>query len=224
VRARGIRLCEPCSHLQELTGQPVIKALRHRGGLRVQILSPGVIRAGDVISRWGTISNPNAVLFRELLRGKGAHVDPVASLEDIPASVAGRTLEGYPHSVWQLVSHMNYWMDYELRRIGGQRPVHPQHAIESWPPSVAPVNEAEWEQAREGLAERLSRFAALAESAPEALNSQVEAMHAGEASRSSSMQAVLWQILVHNSYHVGQITLLLRSFGFWPPKKGGDTW
>src|ERR1700745_4090346 len=55
VRARGIRLCEPCSHLQELTGQPVIKALRHRGGLRVQILSPGVIRAGDVISRWGTI-------------------------------------------------------------------------------------------------------------------------------------------------------------------------
>jgi hypothetical protein len=47
VRARGIRLCEPCSHLEAVTGLTVIKGLRHRGGLRAQILSEGVIRAGD---------------------------------------------------------------------------------------------------------------------------------------------------------------------------------
>jgi len=50
VRIRGIRLCEPCSHLEGLTGQPLIKGLRHRGGLRAQILSPGAIRVGDVVS------------------------------------------------------------------------------------------------------------------------------------------------------------------------------
>jgi MOSC domain-containing protein YiiM len=44
---RGIRLCEPCSHLQALTGLPVIKGLRHRGGLRAQVLSGGTIRVGD---------------------------------------------------------------------------------------------------------------------------------------------------------------------------------
>jgi MOSC domain-containing protein YiiM len=49
VKIRGIRLCEPCSHLERLVAQPVIKGLRHRGGLRVQILSEGVIRAGDVV-------------------------------------------------------------------------------------------------------------------------------------------------------------------------------
>lgn len=47
VRVRGIRLCEPCDHLQRLTGRPVIKSLRHRGGLRAQILSAGTIRVGD---------------------------------------------------------------------------------------------------------------------------------------------------------------------------------
>jgi MOSC domain-containing protein YiiM len=47
VRIRGIRLCEPCSHLEALTGRPVIKGLRHRGGLRAQILSEGAIRVGD---------------------------------------------------------------------------------------------------------------------------------------------------------------------------------
>lgn len=49
VRIRGIRLCEPCGHLQKVTGKPVIKGLIHRGGLRAQILSEGVIHAGDSV-------------------------------------------------------------------------------------------------------------------------------------------------------------------------------
>jgi MOSC domain-containing protein YiiM len=49
VKVHGIRLCEPCSHLEGLTGVPTIKALRHRGGLRAQILSKGVIHVGDAV-------------------------------------------------------------------------------------------------------------------------------------------------------------------------------
>ena len=50
VRVRGIRLCEPCDHLQRLTGRPLIKSLRHRGGLRAQIVTGGLIRVGDRVS------------------------------------------------------------------------------------------------------------------------------------------------------------------------------
>ena len=49
VKARGIRLCEPCDHLQRVTGRAVIKGLLHRGGLRAQILSEGTIRVGDAL-------------------------------------------------------------------------------------------------------------------------------------------------------------------------------
>jgi len=49
VRLRGMRLCEPCDHLAELTGQPVVKALIHRGGLRAEIVSGGIIRVGDPV-------------------------------------------------------------------------------------------------------------------------------------------------------------------------------
>jgi MOSC domain-containing protein YiiM len=49
VKVHGIRLCEPCSHLEALTGVPVIKALRHRGGLRAQILTQGIIRVGNAV-------------------------------------------------------------------------------------------------------------------------------------------------------------------------------
>jgi MOSC domain-containing protein YiiM len=50
VLIRGIRLCEPCNHLEVLTQRPVIMSLRHRGGLRAQILKEGTIRVGDIVS------------------------------------------------------------------------------------------------------------------------------------------------------------------------------
>jgi MOSC domain-containing protein YiiM len=49
VKIRGIRLCEPCSHLEAVTSLPLIKGLRHRGGLRAQILTRGLIQVGDEI-------------------------------------------------------------------------------------------------------------------------------------------------------------------------------
>lgn len=49
VRARGVRLCEPCAHLEGLTKKGVLAALVHRGGLRAQILTEGTIRIGDRI-------------------------------------------------------------------------------------------------------------------------------------------------------------------------------
>ena len=49
VRLRGIRLCEPCNHLEAVTGKEVRPGLVHRGGLRCQILSKGHIKTGDPI-------------------------------------------------------------------------------------------------------------------------------------------------------------------------------
>ena len=49
VLMRGTRLCEPCKHLDELTQPGVMGGLIHRGGLRAQILTEGVIRPGDIV-------------------------------------------------------------------------------------------------------------------------------------------------------------------------------
>jgi hypothetical protein len=162
--------------------------------------------------------------FRELLRGKGAHTDPVACLEDVPTALAGKKVDGYPHSIWQIVGHLNYWMDYELRRIAAKHPSYPEHAIESWPVSDRPKNDDEWKDAITRFASFLDSFAALSDSGPEELNRHVEAMNPSHSAQSSTVQAVLWQIVAHNSYHVGQIAMLRRCFGAWPPPTGSDTW
>lgn len=48
VMMRGIRLCEPCKHLQTLASKKnILGGLIHRGGLRAQILTEGVIHVCD---------------------------------------------------------------------------------------------------------------------------------------------------------------------------------
>jgi MOSC domain-containing protein YiiM len=49
VLMTGHKLCEPCEHLQEMTGKPVIKPLTHKAGLRATLLSGGVIHVGDAV-------------------------------------------------------------------------------------------------------------------------------------------------------------------------------
>jgi hypothetical protein len=49
ARCLGRRLCEPCSHLQRLTGRALLRPMVHRGGLRADILASGVVEIGDSI-------------------------------------------------------------------------------------------------------------------------------------------------------------------------------
>lgn len=51
VKARGLRLCEPCGHLQKLSHEKVLPGLIHRGGLRAQILTEGTIRVGEAVKQ-----------------------------------------------------------------------------------------------------------------------------------------------------------------------------
>lgn len=50
VRCRGLRLAEPCAHLERLQGPGLLRPLIHRGGLRVDILNNGYIAKGSPIN------------------------------------------------------------------------------------------------------------------------------------------------------------------------------
>ena len=50
VTLRGVRLCEPCGHLEKLTRPGVRGGLVHRGGLRADIVQGGTIRPADLVT------------------------------------------------------------------------------------------------------------------------------------------------------------------------------
>jgi uncharacterized damage-inducible protein DinB len=160
----------------------------------------------------------------ELLHGRGAHANPIACVEDLPANLAARTIDDFPHSIWQLVSHMNYWIDYELHRIAGGAPAYPEHASDSWLPNSAPPNEAAWAQAVTQFRDLIAKLAELAKSSTQSLSREVPPASLQQPQHTATVGAILWQIMAHNSYHAGQIALLRRCTNAWPPKAGGDTW
>lgn len=160
----------------------------------------------------------------ELLRGKGAHADPIACVEDLSHELAARQIEGFPHSIGQLVFHMNYWMDYELRRIRGERPVYPEHSSESFPSASLPASAPEWQSLQKRFVELLADFAAMANSSVQEMQRQIESAQQGDTKLAGTLEAVLWQMVAHNSYHTGQIAMIRRILGAWPPRGGGDAW
>lgn len=64
ARLRGLRLCEPCGHLERLTGRK-LNGLTHRGGLRAQIVEGGEIKVGDPVIELAI--KPNKQFSREFL-------------------------------------------------------------------------------------------------------------------------------------------------------------
>jgi len=53
VVCEGVRLCEPCTYLEEVAGRSIREPLIHRAGLRADIVTGGVIAVGDPISDLG---------------------------------------------------------------------------------------------------------------------------------------------------------------------------
>jgi MOSC domain-containing protein YiiM len=46
----GTRLCEPCQHLTDQLGKPILRPLAHRAGLRAHIVEGGVIEVGAAVA------------------------------------------------------------------------------------------------------------------------------------------------------------------------------
>lgn len=70
AKLRGIRLCEPCRHLEAMTKRN-LKGLTHRGGLRAQVLDQGEIKAGDSIRVLETPSKQFSQEFLDILEVLG---------------------------------------------------------------------------------------------------------------------------------------------------------
>jgi uncharacterized damage-inducible protein DinB len=70
----------------------------------------------------------------------------------------------------------------------------------------------------------LNDTADFANSSRDELDREIEPTHPSHKERAASLEAVLWQLVAHNSYHIGQIAMIRRILGAWPPKSGGDTW
>ena len=160
----------------------------------------------------------------ELVFGKGAHTDALSCLEGLEAPVAGAKPPGAPYSIYALVWHMSFWMENELDRISGKNPEYPVHASRGWPDDAPPDADG-WSQTAARFKTSLDHLKHLADAAPAVRSRAVPVTsEASHANQGTTVEDVVWQTVAHNSHHLGQVVLLRRLLGAWPPPGGGDTW
>jgi uncharacterized damage-inducible protein DinB len=152
-------------------------------------------------------------MMRRILAGTDAHVQAAQALEDLSWKDAGAQPPESPYTVFQLLQHMIYWQNWTLRWLDGENPQLPRHASMSWPGDARPKDHHHWTHSVKsflhGLEELIQR------------SHQKESVEKG---RRWSRPDMIQIISSHNSYHLGQIVLIRRMLGAWPPPSGGDTW
>jgi len=145
--------------------------------------------------------------------GGGAHLDSATVLDGLDWTLAGKEVAGSPYTILQCANHIIYWNGYAIAAMAGRGPTPPEHAVDGWPGPKAPKSEEEW---RAFVLAYQKSLAALVETVKQKRFTELIVTRI----RLDSMRAMTQ----HISYHVGQIALLRRMLGSWPPPSGGDTW
>ena len=143
------------------------------------------------------------------LDGEHAHRRSSAVFEGLPLDAAGRRPSEVPYTIWQVLQHMIWWQDWWLARVAGDRPVNPPDLAATWDARVAPTDAASLHAAIAHFQHGVARAQDHAAGNPDA---SVDADPPG--TRGSE----LLQLATHNSYHAGQIVLMRRVLGCWPPQ------
>jgi uncharacterized damage-inducible protein DinB len=157
------------------------------------------------------------------LVGESAHVAPERILEGLDDEVVHREIAGAPHTIYQELWHICFWLRMTLDWVNGVETQYPLRPADAFPGRV--------ETEREGWEALCARFFEGIREAGEIvldsarLNVPVRCpSRPGAPVRTMTVREQLESLAAHDSYHFGRIVLLRQMCGVWPPKSGGFTW
>ena len=152
----------------------------------------------------------------DALYGARSHLSPERILEGLDYELAGREIPNSPHTIWQLLKHLNYWQDRFIARLEGLKALPSKTSDDGWRFSGAPGDEMEWQEEVEKFLGGITYVQNICLKDTKCLDPQMGDYKDGF--------AVVQSMASHISYHLGELVLLRRIIGAWPPPSGGLTW
>ena len=135
------------------------------------------------------------------------------AINNLTAEQAAWKLDGADNSIWEIVSHLNFYNFAYLERFKGVDYVYPvDDNAETFSDGV--TDEA-WVTEVARFDAIMSEFRTLIESADEAKFEQTVS-----ATRTDIWAELISHINVHNAHHGGQIVLMRKLQGSWDASKG----
>lgn len=141
-----------------------------------------------------------------------AHVGLPGAFRGIPPEMRGRVPEGVPYSPWQLLEHLRIAQRDLLDFCRDPEYAAPDWPSDYWPDDPAPPDDATWDSSLQSC---LEDTAALKELAADPEVDLLAGVPTG-----TENQTYLRSILLavdHTAYHVGQVVVVRRLLGIWPP-------
>ncbi|MGQ0647831.1 MAG: DinB family protein [Gemmatimonadaceae bacterium] len=141
-----------------------------------------------------------------------AHVKLDNAVSGLPAEIRGMRAPGLPHSVWELVEHIRITQRDLLEFCRNDDYTEDlKWPDDYWPSEPAPGDETAWEQTLATIRTDRDAFEQWTRSSDRDLTEKIP---------HGTGQTYLRTVLVavdHTAYHVGQIVLIRRLLGAWPP-------
>jgi uncharacterized damage-inducible protein DinB len=143
------------------------------------------------------------------LAWKDAHATFDDAVEGLPAAQRGQRVEGFPHTMWQLVEHVRIAQADLLDFSRNPTYQEMEWPGDYWPKEAGPADEREWRRSVERVREDREELARLARDTAIDLTARIP---------HGSGQTYLRELLLaadHTAYHVGQMVVLRRLLGSW---------
>jgi DinB superfamily len=152
--------------------------------------------------------------LEQILIAKAAYAEPQNIISGIPVELACVRPHGLPHSFYEELWHIDYWLSFSLALMGGENPALPAHSSQGFPTDNGVLSETSWSELLHHVRVGLDAAVALAQDETELLRSF----------RSDrTVRDELTVIATHNAYHFGRMVMLRQILGIWSSDLG-DTW
>ena len=157
------------------------------------------------------------------LTGDSAHAAPSHILEGLDEDIVHREIPGAPHTIYQELWHIVFWLRMSLNWISGVETPYPARPTDPFPSDAVVAGES-WDELCQRFTREIQEAAALTRNTT-MLDQDVRCPSPpGSPSRTMTVQEQLESMAAHNAYHFGRIVLLRQLCGAWPPPSGGFTW
>lgn len=123
--------------------------------------------------------------------------------------------ENSDNSIWEILSHLNFYNEAYLKRFKGIDYVYPTNDNRETFSSAKNVSEEAWQAEVERLDAVMSEWRNLLAAADESKFTQ-----AVSEKNKSSWASLISHVNAHNAHHGGQIVLLRKLQGSWDNSKG----
>jgi uncharacterized damage-inducible protein DinB len=137
------------------------------------------------------------------------------ALKNLTAEQAIWKPENSDNSIWEILSHLNFYNEGYLKRFKGIDYVYPTNDNDETFSSAETATEEAWQAEVERFDSVMSEWRNLLETAGETKFDK-----AVSATNKALWSSLIAHINVHNSHHGGQIVLLRKLQGSWDASKG----